>query len=153
MVGIVLISHSGAVAQSVAGLAKMMAPEARVTFAGGLPDGSFGTSYDALYEAVRQADDGDGAVLLMDMGSAGSTAANPAAAGGCAICGRGDCGHPYRRFWRFGRRSARCRRSCARRAKTELSMQSKTARHLLRCRATLFSIKICWPQRASAGLF
>lgn len=74
MVGIVLISHSGAVAQSVAGLAKMMAPEARVTFAGGLPDGSFGTSYDALYEAVRQADDGDGAVLLMDMGSAVMTA-------------------------------------------------------------------------------
>lgn len=74
MVGIVLISHSGAVAQSVAGLAKMMAPDARVTFAGGLPDGSFGTSYDALYEAVRQADDGDGAVLLMDMGSAVMTA-------------------------------------------------------------------------------
>ncbi|MFR1808483.1 MAG: dihydroxyacetone kinase phosphoryl donor subunit DhaM, partial [Pygmaiobacter massiliensis] len=74
MVGIVLISHSGAVAQSVAGLAKMMAPEARVTFAGGLPDGSFGTSYDALYEAVRQADDGDGAVLLMDMGIAVMTA-------------------------------------------------------------------------------
>lgn len=74
MVGVVLVSHSGAVAQSVAELAKMMAPNACVTFAGGLPDGSFGTSYDALYEAVSKAESGEGTVLLMDMGSAVMTA-------------------------------------------------------------------------------
>lgn len=74
MVGLVVASHSFAVAKSVAELAHMMAPQVCIPFAGGLPDGSFGSCYETLYAAVRQADTGDGAVLLMDMGSAVMTA-------------------------------------------------------------------------------
>lgn len=74
MVGIVLVSHSKAVAESVAALGHMMAPDAVILAAGGLEDGSFGTDYARIMDACTQADQGDGAVILMDMGSAVMTA-------------------------------------------------------------------------------
>lgn len=70
MVGIVLVSHSKALAEALAAYTKMMAPDARVFAAGGLDDGSFGTSYDLISDAVEQAREPDGAVVIMDMGSA-----------------------------------------------------------------------------------
>ena len=48
----------------------MMAPDAPVKAAGGLEDGSLGTSFEKISAAVEAADQGDGVALIMDMGSA-----------------------------------------------------------------------------------
>ena len=42
--------------------------------AGGLEDGSIGTSFDLISTAIAEADTGDGAVLLYDLGSGFLTA-------------------------------------------------------------------------------
>ena len=70
MVGIVLVSHSKALADALVDYTKMMAPDARVVAAGGLEDGSFGTSSDKIEAAIREVASPDGVVVLMDMGSA-----------------------------------------------------------------------------------
>ena len=70
MVGTVLVSHSQTLAEAMVGYAHMMAPEAVVVAAGGLEDGTFGTSYEKIETAIEQAQQGDGVVVLMDMGSA-----------------------------------------------------------------------------------
>lgn len=70
MVGTVLVSHSQALAEAMVDYAHMMAPQAVVVAAGGLEDGSFGTSYEKIETAIEQAQQGDGVVVLMDMGSA-----------------------------------------------------------------------------------
>ncbi|MEU1308399.1 PTS fructose transporter subunit IIA [Streptomyces cinnamoneus] len=68
-----LVSHSRAVAESAAALAGALvgtgAP-APVAPAGGLPDGSIGTSAELVRRAVATADEGAGVVVLCDMGSA-----------------------------------------------------------------------------------
>ena len=74
MVGFVIVSHSSRLAEGVADLAHMMAADVPVIPAGGLKDGSFGTDYDRICEAIAQADTGDGVIMLMDMGSAVMTA-------------------------------------------------------------------------------
>lgn len=70
MVGTVLVSHSQTLAEAMVGYAHMMAPQAVVVVAGGLEDGTFGTSYEKIETAIEQAQQGDGVVVLMDMGSA-----------------------------------------------------------------------------------
>lgn len=70
MVGTVLVSHSQALAEAMVDYAHMMAPQAVVVAAGGLEDGTFGTSYEKIEAAIEQAQQGDGVVVLMDMGSA-----------------------------------------------------------------------------------
>lgn len=70
MVGTVLVSHSQTLAEAMVGYAHMMAPQAVVVAAGGLEDGTFGTSYEKIETAIEQAQQGDGVVVLMDMGSA-----------------------------------------------------------------------------------
>lgn len=74
MVGIVIISHSRNLAESVVEYTRMMAADAHVAAAGGLEDGSFGTSFDKIYGAIEAVDSDDGVILLMDMGSAVMTA-------------------------------------------------------------------------------
>ena len=74
MVGIVIVSHSQALAEGVVNLVSMMAQECKVIAAGGLEDGSFGTSFDKIKAAVIEADSGDGVLIIMDMGSAVMTA-------------------------------------------------------------------------------
>ena len=74
MVGIVIVSHSNKLAQGVMELAKMMASDALVAAAGGLEDGSFGTSYEKINAAINSVYTDDGVVILMDMGSAVMTA-------------------------------------------------------------------------------
>lgn len=74
MVGIVIVSHSKKLAESVAEFTAVMAPEAMVVSAGGLEDGSFGTSCDKIYQAIDSVYSEDGVILLMDMGSAVMTA-------------------------------------------------------------------------------
>lgn len=72
-VGIVLVSHSGPVAGSVAELAQGLAgggAKAPVAAAGGTPDGGLGTSADLITEAARSVDRGAGVAVLVDLGSA-----------------------------------------------------------------------------------
>ena len=70
MVGIVIVSHSEKLATSIVELTKMMADGAAVVAAGGLEDGTFGTSYDRIKAAVESVYSDDGVSGLMDMGSA-----------------------------------------------------------------------------------
>ena len=74
MVGIVIVSHSQKLAEGVVEIAHMMAEEAPVAAAGGLEDGTLGTSYDRILDAIKSVDSGDGVVILADMGSAVMTA-------------------------------------------------------------------------------
>ena len=74
MVGFVIISHSKKLADGVVDLTRMMAPDARIVAAGGLEDGSFGTSHEKIQSAITEVYSRDGVTLLMDMGSAVMTA-------------------------------------------------------------------------------
>lgn len=73
LVGVVLVSHSAAVAASVAELATglagggVMAP---VAPAGGTVDGGLGTSSELIAAAAASVDRGAGVAVLMDLGSA-----------------------------------------------------------------------------------
>ena len=71
MVGIVLVSHSAELARGLADLARQVAgPEVRIEAAGGGPEGILGTSGDVVRRAIAGADQGDGVVILCDLGSA-----------------------------------------------------------------------------------
>ncbi|MFI7100611.1 PTS-dependent dihydroxyacetone kinase phosphotransferase subunit DhaM [Streptomyces sp. NPDC050161] len=72
-VGIVLVSHSGPVAESVAALATGLAgggATAPIAAAGGTPDGGLGTSAELIVQAAHAVDGGAGVALLVDLGSA-----------------------------------------------------------------------------------
>ncbi|MEV0848517.1 PTS fructose transporter subunit IIA [Streptomyces sp. NPDC049954] len=72
-VGIVLVSHSAALASAAADLARGLAAGgslAPVAPAGGTEGGGLGTSADLIAEAARQVDGGAGVALLADLGSA-----------------------------------------------------------------------------------
>lgn len=72
-VGIVLVSHSAALASAAADLAQGLAAGgalAPVVPAGGTEGGGLGTSADLIAEAARQVDGGAGVALLADLGSA-----------------------------------------------------------------------------------
>ncbi|RKT03181.1 dihydroxyacetone kinase DhaKLM complex PTS-EIIA-like component DhaM [Streptomyces sp. 3211.6] len=71
-VGIVLVSHSARVAESVAQLAQGLAAGgavAPVAPAGGSPDGGLGTSAELVLAAAAAVDQGAGVALLADLGS------------------------------------------------------------------------------------
>jgi phosphoenolpyruvate---glycerone phosphotransferase subunit DhaM len=71
VVVVVVVSHSSELAEGLAALAGQMAgPEVRIEPAGGLPDGSLGTDEDRVRAAIRAADQGEGVVILGDLGSA-----------------------------------------------------------------------------------
>ncbi len=70
MVGIVIVSHSERLADSIVDLTKMMADGAHIAAAGGLGDGTFGTSYDRIKAAIDEVYSDEGVIVLMDMGSA-----------------------------------------------------------------------------------
>lgn len=70
MVGIVIVSHSENLAESIVDLTKMMADGASIAAAGGLEDGTFGTSYERIKAAIDSVYSDDGVIVLMDMGSA-----------------------------------------------------------------------------------
>lgn len=74
MVGFVIVSHSEKLAAGVVDLARMMAKETPIAAAGGLEDGSFGTSFEKIQDAIERVYSPDGVILLMDMGSAVMTA-------------------------------------------------------------------------------
>ena len=71
--GIVLVSHSAAVAASVAELATGLAgggTTAPVAPAGGIEGGGFGTSSELISAAAAAVDRGAGVAVLADLGSA-----------------------------------------------------------------------------------
>ena len=70
MVGIVIVSHSRALAEGVRELAEMMAREVKIACAGGLEEGLSGVSYERILSAVEEVCGRDGAVIFGDMGSA-----------------------------------------------------------------------------------
>lgn len=70
MVGIVVVSHSRALADAAVELAREMAGEVPIAVAAGLEDGALGTDAAAIAAAVEGVGDGGGVVVLMDLGSA-----------------------------------------------------------------------------------
>jgi PTS hybrid protein len=71
MVGVVVVSHSPEIARGVVDMAGQMAgAEARIESAGGDPYGTLGTDEALVRDAIRRADQGDGVVVLADLGSA-----------------------------------------------------------------------------------
>ncbi len=71
MVGIVVVSHSAALAEGVVELARQMGgEEVSVEAAGGLEDGSIGTDAERVRAAIERAMSDDGVLVLMDLGSA-----------------------------------------------------------------------------------
>lgn len=72
-VGIVLVSHSKEVADSVARLTVGLASREDsppVEGAGGGPDGALGTSAELISEAAHRVETGAGVAILVDLGSA-----------------------------------------------------------------------------------
>jgi dihydroxyacetone kinase phosphotransfer subunit len=70
-VGIVLVSHSASLAEGLATLLEQIgSSEVPVAVAGGMVDGSTGTSIELVGRALAAADRGDGVVVIPDLGSA-----------------------------------------------------------------------------------
>jgi phosphoenolpyruvate-protein phosphotransferase/dihydroxyacetone kinase phosphotransfer subunit len=71
-VGIVLVSHSAALARAAVALAAEMVHgrDLRIAVAAGLDETTFGTDAVRIKQAIEQIDSGPGVVVLMDLGSA-----------------------------------------------------------------------------------
>lgn len=73
MIGIVVVSHSRALATAAIALASEMVPTGSrptIVAAAGLDPVTFGTDATAVAEAMGRADSGDGVLVLLDIGSA-----------------------------------------------------------------------------------
>jgi multiphosphoryl transfer protein len=72
VVGLVIVTHSATLAVGVAELARGMGGEVPVELAGGIetPEPALGTDAVQVAEAIERADQGDGVLVLMDLGSA-----------------------------------------------------------------------------------
>lgn len=72
MIGIVVVSHSRALADAAVALAAQMGGDSppRVRVAAGTDDGGFGTDAVAIATAIDDVASGDGVLVIMDLGSA-----------------------------------------------------------------------------------
>ncbi|MGV9833197.1 dihydroxyacetone kinase phosphoryl donor subunit DhaM [Nocardia niigatensis] len=72
MIGLVVVSHSRALAEAVVALAAGLLPDqgVPVRIAAGVSGTELGTDAVAVAEAITAADSGDGVLVLMDLGSA-----------------------------------------------------------------------------------
>jgi dihydroxyacetone kinase phosphotransfer subunit len=71
LVSLVLVSHSKTLAEGLRDMVVQVAGDTvRVAAAGGTADGRLGTNAEAILEAIRAVDDGDGVLVLLDLGSA-----------------------------------------------------------------------------------
>jgi phosphoenolpyruvate---glycerone phosphotransferase subunit DhaM len=69
-VGLVIVSHSGPLAQGLADLAgQVSGPDVSIEAIGGGPEETLGTDGTRVLEALRRAARGSGCVVLMDLGS------------------------------------------------------------------------------------
>ena len=71
-VGLVVVSHSRALARAAVALAQEMlhGKQIRIAIAAGLDETTFGTDAAQIVDAITAADQGAGVVVLMDLGSA-----------------------------------------------------------------------------------
>jgi phosphoenolpyruvate---glycerone phosphotransferase subunit DhaM len=69
-VGLVVVSHSAKIAEGVVELAGQMPGAVRIWAAGGAADGGIGTDATLIAEAIAAADEGEGVLVLVDLGSA-----------------------------------------------------------------------------------
>lgn len=70
MLAMLLVSHLQSLADGVKDLCQMIAPNVPIVAVGGLEDGSPGTDMARIFAGLQEADQGDGVVILMDLGSA-----------------------------------------------------------------------------------
>ena len=71
MVSLVLVSHSKMLAEGLREMVMQVAGErVRVAAVGGTADGRLGTNAEAVVDAIRAVDGGDGVLVLLDLGSA-----------------------------------------------------------------------------------
>ncbi len=70
MVGLVVVSHSERAAEGIVEIAAEMAGDTVIEPVGGDGKGGIGTVPDAIEDALAAAEDGDGVVVLVDLGSA-----------------------------------------------------------------------------------
>jgi phosphocarrier protein FPr len=72
VVGLVIVTHSATLADGVAEVARGMGADVPIELAGGVdaPDPALGTDATRVLEAIERADQGDGVLVLMDLGSA-----------------------------------------------------------------------------------
>ena len=74
MIGIVVVSHSRALADAAVALAREMVPDPSkqptIAVAAGLDETTFGTDATAVSAAIEEVDSPDGVLVLMDLGSA-----------------------------------------------------------------------------------
>ena len=71
MVGVVIVSHSSKVAEGIREMALQMAnPDQKIIAAGGTANDGIGTDAVKILNAVNEADDGEGVIILVDLGRA-----------------------------------------------------------------------------------
>ncbi len=70
MVGIVIVSHSFKLAEGIKDFVRVMAKNCPIASCGGNADGSYGTSFELINDAIESVISDDGVVVLVDMGSA-----------------------------------------------------------------------------------
>jgi len=72
VVGLVIVTHSATLAAGIAELARGMGGDVPIELAGGIdaPKPGLGTDAVRVAEAIERADQGDGVLVLMDLGSA-----------------------------------------------------------------------------------
>ena len=69
-VGILVVSHSAAIASGTVELARQMAADVPLVAAGGTDDGGIGTSFEAITAGIEELASADAVVVLCDLGSA-----------------------------------------------------------------------------------
>ncbi|RDH95829.1 phosphocarrier protein HPr /dihydroxyacetone kinase DhaM subunit [Curtobacterium sp. AG1037] len=69
-VGILVVSHSAAIATGTVELARQMAADVPMVAAGGTEDGGIGTSFEAITAGFEELGAADAVVVLCDLGSA-----------------------------------------------------------------------------------
>lgn len=69
-VGILVVSHSAAIASGTVELARQMAADVQLVAAGGTEDGGIGTSFEAITAGIGELASADAVVVLCDLGSA-----------------------------------------------------------------------------------
>lgn len=69
MVGLVIVSHSNKLAEGVVEVARMTAPDVPIIAAGGMDDGSTGTSCRKIINAVKKIYSDEGVAIIADIGS------------------------------------------------------------------------------------
>ncbi len=71
MVGMVIVSHSEKIAQGIVDLcSEMSMGKVKIEAAGGTSDGRIGTDATKILNAINNVSEGDGVLVLVDMGSA-----------------------------------------------------------------------------------